>query len=635
MKNPCLIDVIPVSRNVGAEILSYFAAEPIDEGTIVHVSLRKRTIPALVVGNRPVRDVKSEIRSADFEIKKITSIGGRAVVRKELIEAARRTGRFFVGTTGSILNHCIPQAILESSGDLPETIQESASEKAKLPKTLLQTDDDDRVAHYKRLIRESFARKESIFFCVPTTRDASRIREEISRGIEEYTFTLHGSLPRKEIVRLWKKALAEPHPILIVATGLFISLPRHDLRCIVLEQEHSSAYRSFSRPYFDLRMLAEQYADAIGARIIFGDSLVRIETLWRADEEHFAELAPVKFRSFNKTEQSIIDMRPYSKEGGKEFSVFSEELMRALTRANEDNYKIILFATRRGLAPSTVCGDCGNLVRCTTCKAPIVLHRSSAGGGGNFFLCHSCGERRDAAEKCAHCDSWKLVPLGIGTERVEEELARLFPTLPRTTIDSSTAPSQAKLNQMVETFLSSPKGVLVGTESLLYANLKQVETVAIVSLDSLFSIPDFRIHEKIVHLILSLRSLAQHNFILQTRNPSEEVLKDAYTGHLADFYRRETSIRERFKYPPFSVLIKVTLQGDKDAIAEQMERLRHDLEPIPFTVFPAFIRTTSGKHALHGLMKIPRKEWVDERIFKILRSLPPDTIVQVNPESLF
>ena len=168
---------------------------------------------------------------------------------------------------------------------------------------------------------------------------------------------------------------------------------------------------------------------------------------------------------------------------------------------------------------------------------------------------------------------------------------------------------------------------------LLYPN-KKVHNAAIISLDSLFSIPDFRIQEKIIHTLLTLRSLTTKEFIVQTRRAEEKVFEYALKGNLSDFYRDTIAERNIFNYPPFVNLIKITLEGPKEAIIAEMNSIQKSLEPHVVDIFPAFTHTVRGDYVLHGLMRIPRGNWPSESLSNKLRSLPPSVSVNIDPESL-
>jgi len=635
MNDIYIIEAIPIARGVENETLTYYSQTKPETGAIIKIPLRRKSVSGLVVRVESTKNLKLEIRSAKFQLKRIEAVSSCRLIQEAAVNAARETAQHFAGSPGTVLNSVIPRAILESTPELQIPKKKNIDRSMTVtPKAVLQENDDDRFVHYRSLIRESFAKNESLFFCVPTAREVNKARNYLSRGIEKYTIAFHGYLSKKEIVSLWKKSLSSEHPILIIGTGIFLTIPRHDLKTIIIEQEHSSAYRTFSRPFFDYRIFAEKYAENIEAKIIFGDSLLRIETLWRSEEEHFTEISPLKFRSLNKVNQYIVDMRKSISKESRTFKIFSEELTEILSKTESEHRHTILFSTRRGLSPTTVCGDCGSIVKCKSCHASVILHRGNLESGGNFFLCHSCGERRSAAEKCVVCGNWKLIPLGIGSELIEDEIKKIFPKLSVSRIDSDTATTQKKAEQIVTKFQNSPSGVLIGTEAMFFTGIKPVDNVCIVSLDALFSIPDFRIHEKIIHFIMSLRDLSLNTFILQTRNPDEAVLRDAYAGHLADFYHREIKMRRHLSYPPFSVLIKITAEGDKDDISKIMETIRTDISPYDLSVFPAFIKTSRNKHALHGIIKVPYGKWVDEKLLRVIKKLPASILICVNPESV-
>jgi len=286
---------------------------------------------------------------------------------------------------------------------------------------------------------------------------------------------------------------------------------------------------------------------------------------------------------------------------------------------------------RRGLFPSTVCGDCGTLVKCNACGAPTVLHKAST---ENFFLCHRCGEHRSAMEKCVNCQSWRLSTFGIGIEGVEEELKTKFPNLKIFKVDSDSASTHKKAMDTMAKFYTSPGSVLLGTEMALLYLKEIIANTAVVSIDSFFSIPDFRVNEKVMNILLKIRSSTSRNFLVQTRDIEQEILKYATQGNLADFYRDEIKEREMLFYPPFSTPIKITLQGDKRAVLAGMEQLQKDMQPYEVDIFPAFIPIQRGKFSMHGLIKIKTNEWVDEILLNKLRSLSPQYTVNIDPESL-
>jgi len=457
----------------------------------------------------------------------------------------------------------------------------------------------------------------------------------LPKGIEGHSYALYGSMPKKKLVEAWQKASSDEHPILIIATAPFFALRRSDLGTIVIENESARSYKLPVRPYFDVRTFAEFFAKESGVKLIVGDTFLRTETIYRSKLGEFAELAPFKFRSLSPARSSIVDMSLYKKSAGGKFETVSKELGGLIRESHELNQNLFIFAARRGFAAETVCGDCGTIVSCNRCHSPITLHHARAGlGSKNFFFCHNCGEKRSAEERCAKCQSWKLQPLGIGIELVETEIHKKFPAVKIFRVDKDTTSTAKRVAKEVAAFYASPGSILLGTEKAFLHLDKKIQNTAVASLDSLFSLPDFRIHEKILHLLLKIRSLTESMLLVQTRVPNEGVLDYALKGNLMEFYREEIAARESFRYPPFTTLIKVSLTGIRTAVSREMRKLPELFKPFETEIFPAFIEESRGAFTMHALLRLPRNTWVDRPLLSKLLSLPPQFRVAVEPESL-
>lgn len=633
-----MLGVIPISKGINKENLSYFTASDISIGSIVKVPLRKKTIPAIVVSAEAIEDVKSEIKNASYETRKVEKIKSTALLTPEFMQAVSRSALYFASTSGSVLNSIVPKAILEGAEKIKTQIRTPKNSRAH-EKLVIQSNDEERYATYKSLIREEFAKGYSVFFCLPTIQDIKKAHEKLSKGIEQYTFVLHTLLCQKEQIDIWNKASNEEHPSLIISTGTFLGIPRNDIGTIIVDKENTRAYKNQSRPFVDMRIFAEALAQKISAKVVLGDLLLRTETVWRNNEGEISEVAPLKFRSLTTCSQNLINMRkilPENIEKGKEgkepkFRLFSDELLELILDNQLNDENLFIFVARRGLFPSTVCADCGSLVKCNDCGAPTVLHKATS---ENFFLCHRCGERRSALEKCQTCQSWRLGAFGIGIEAVEDELRKEFPNLKIFKIDSDSASTHKKALDIMTKFYAAPGSILLGTEMALLYLKDAIANTAVVSIDSFFSIPDFRVNEKVMNILLKIRALTSRRFLVQTRDIEQKILKYAASGNLADFYRDEIRERETLFYPPFSIPIKITLQGDKKVVLAGMQQLQKDLMPYELDVFPAFIPINKGNFSMHALLKVKRGEWVDDVLLSKLNSLSPKYTINVDPESL-
>lgn len=637
-----ILTVIPIKRGISKDTLTYFTKTDAPIGSIVSISIRRKKSYGLVLESREAREIKSELKSLAYNIRKVENIKTHTFLSDSFIKSAEKIAEYNASSVGSVLSVMIPKTILEASENLPYT-RKTISQGIFHEILLVQSDNEERYATYRSLIREEFAKNRSVFFCLPTTEDLLNAGGVLEKGIENYTYILHSELSKKEILNLWKKIISEEHPVLIIATGFFLSIPRDDIGTIILEKESSRGFKMQSRPFLDIRTIAKIIAKQKNIRLVFGDTMLQIETLWESKNQNkntsYSDLVPLKFRSLITANCEIIDMRAPQDMKKKEFAIFSTELKNLLRKSKENNENVFLFCGRKGLYPITVCSDCGTVVTCKNCDSPVVLYgkltpNKSKASHGNLFVCHSCGERRLANELCKHCGGWRLNPLGIGTERVAEEIYSIYPKSNVVIMDKDHLSTHKQAVKARNLFYTTPGSIMVGTEmALTYLNQK-IENTSVVSIDSFFSIPDFRIHEKIFNIILSMRALSSKEMLIQTRQENAKIFDYASRGNLIDFYRDEIEERKLVDYPPFTKFVKITLEGERSVVKKEMLQIVETMKPFELKVFDSFNPGSKSRHSINGLICLKRDDWVNHELLKKLRSLPPYCLVKVDPDTL-
>lgn len=624
-----VVSVIPLSRGVHKDTLTYFSGQALAPGAIVSVPIRNKLIPALVIESTPAEAVKSTLRSADFPVKRVKNVLCPALVRPAFILAAMKMARYAAAPLGVLLPALLPQALVTSCKDVTAGIAGEDSPSPLRPDLkVLQNNDQERISSYKSLIREEFAKNQSVILCAPTHIDAINLTAALGRGIEEYTFTLHGKLTKKTLLQTWNDALALRRPILLIATPQFIGLPRHDIKTFIVDKESAGAYKSLSRPHLDYRRWCEYLSSAVNGRILYGDISLRIETRYRLERGELQPAESVKQRLISPAASTIIRAA-----SGEVITAETEALLRQAAARSEH---IFLLAGRRGLAPLVVCNDCGSPVLCERCQSPVSLHLSGPGAGADkaHFLCHRCGAERSAREQCQVCTSWKLQELGTGVEKVAEATAELLPEATVFLIDSDSVSSSKKARELISRFWATPGAILVGTEMALYYLHEPVDTSLVIAADSLLSLPDFRIHERLFTLLTRLRTLSTKRFVIQTRYPDEPVFTQAAAGNVVEFYRQELEDRRSFGYPPFTTLIKITLMGDRMTVRPAMKQLAEQLAPHQPALYPSFQSIHQGRYRLNILLKIDPDKWPNEELLSTLKSLPPSFIVNIDPHDI-
>lgn len=650
-----ITDCLPFSKGLNKEKLSYFGSECFEAGSLIKVDLRGKKVSALVLESKNVSESKTEIKTADFKLKKISSTGTKSnskpFLQKEFMEALFETSRYFAAYPANIIPHLIPNIVLENPQMLSSVfVSESKIKLADEQNSrngvwILQSPNEERFIHYRSLIREEFAKKKSVFLCLPQNEDVRLTKEKLEKGIESFVCAFHNNLTKNEVKSEWKKICNSTHPLLVISTAKWLFLPRSDFGTLVIDQENKNGWKTLSRPFFDLRFFAEKLAEKKKIRLLIGDTLLRTETLFRYKNGEIAEFENVKWRLSQEIKTFVVDLKSSAKKmmplgkNEKDFKVLSPEIIELIKETQTKNSHAFIFAARKGLAPNVICRDCGEQVKCLNCDSPVVLYKTKIKTRereeiGGAFRCHQCDETRDAAEVCRYCGSWRLITLGIGIDRVAEEIKKEVPDVKIFQIHKDIAETETKARSIATNFYENRGSVLLGTEMAFSYLYKKIANSAIASFDSLFLIPDFRIREKIFGLILQIRDITKEKLLIQTRNCEDLIIKSAVSGNLAEFYKKEMEDRSSLNYPPFGIFIKITVRGTRLFTTKEAENLKKILQEYSPTIFSSVHEKRSEQSAINAVIKIPKEKWPDVNFLKIIKLLPPHFEIKVDPDSL-
>lgn len=643
--------VIPISKGIKKEELSYFTAKNIDIGSIVSVPLRSKNIEGIIMSIESVSNLKGDLKDADFQMKKIEKVVGPPPYRKSFFETCEKIKNYYATSTGAIVNSMLPKFLIENYDSIlhQNTIDKKIL-NIKSEKLIFQALFEDRLSWYRTLIREAFAKKESIFICVPTEYDIHKFYDAFAKGIEQYVYKFHSNINKKNLIRDFNAVVTEVHPILIIGTGTFLSIPRYDIKTIIIEHESGEAYKQIYRPYVDIRNFAEILAETEQIKIIFGDTLLRPETLHRHDEGEIREIASPLFRLPQVERQIIVDMtKEKTNDKIQSFQTLSNTTREMISYALKNNETVFLFTVRKGLAGFTVCHDCGHTLLCKKCNTPVVLYGSKQKTAtkeerSRIFMCNKCGTKEDTSTKCPKCESWNLTPLGIGTDRVTEEAREIFPNANIIQVDKDTIKTDKEMKDACDAFYNKKGSIIIGTEMAFFCLKDKITHSAIVSIDGLMSIPSFNINQKILHLIEKLHSITTRNLIIQTRVPENLVLKHILTGNVLPLYRHDLEERKDFGYPPFKRLVKITFKGSSRGSQDAKEYLERKFDKYDPQIFSAFIDKVNNQYIINTVLKVDPKIWPfppknevgneTQDLYQKLISLPPSFSVNIDPEDL-
>jgi primosomal protein N' (replication factor Y) len=618
-----LLKVVPITKGVSKE-LSYFTIKDVNKGALVTIPLRKKSVTALVVKSEEVKDQKTKIRQSPYSLKGIRSVKTANFFTKEFVTACQKIAEYFLADTGSVIKELCPQAILEKTPTTKTSIPPPENTEHDI--SLFQALKRERIKYYKNLIRAEFAKDRSIFLCVPSAQKVKEYEQELKKGVEQYIFSFNSKLSKKEMERRWIASLEEKHPVLIIATGLFLSLPRTDIKTVIIDDEGSPLYKPQNRPFVDIRKAAEILSKETNSSLILADEIVRLESYLRKEKNEISSVAHVSPKILSRAEESLINIGPLK-------TTISNELKEMIESSYKNNEHTLIFINRRGYELSTVCNDCGKILGCIKCSTPLVLHKDYK----RKFVCHKCLSEYDVIERCPYCKSWKLVTLGSGIQKVNEEIQKLFPEFKIFRLDKDSIKSRKEGEELLDRYQNTAGAILISTELLFSFFSGSFDRIGVVSVDGLFNLPDFGINERIFRMLMRLKMRARKNFLVQTRMPDNQIFLNLFKGNIGGFYNAELSAREQFGYPPFKTLIKIICEDkNKQRAKSEITKLKQRLKTYNPIVFAAFTPKIKNYYRFYLLIKVEPKTWPEEQkeLHSILSSLPRNWKIELNPESL-
>ncbi len=425
---------------------------------------------------------------------------------------------------------------------------------------------------------------------------------------------IHSRLTDKQKAEAWER-VRTGQARLVLGSRSAVFAPFAALGLIVMDEEHEWTYKQESAPYYETHRVVEKMSELHGARLILGSATPRLESYFKSqrgdytlvtlsERIHQAEFPPI----------TVVDLREEFKK--KNFSIFSLRLQKKITERLERHEQIILFVNQRGIARAVVCRDCGYTEECPHCAISLKYHRPL---GEPQMVCHYCGFVKAPPRVCPACQSPYIKYIGVGTERVEEEVRRLYPAARVIRADKDTTAGKEGFEPIYQAFLRREYDILIGTQMVAKGlDFEGVSLVGLILADIGLSVPDFRSHERLFQLITQVagrcgRSAANTGeVILQTYQPDHfAITQAACYGYLA-FAEQELKYRQKAGYPPYSRLIKFTVVGvDPEKLRKHIEAEEETLQDLfkvndlPFRVSaaPALIPKMANRYYYHVLVQ--------------------------------
>ncbi|MEA4916664.1 replication restart helicase PriA [Proteiniphilum sp.] len=415
---------------------------------------------------------------------------------------------------------------------------------------------------YTHLIHQLLNEGKQTLYLLPeialTTQLTQRLRALFGNKIGIY----HSGIDDQERVEIWQKMLSDtPYEIILgVRSSLFLPFSR--LGLVIVDEEHETSYKQQEpSPRYHARDTAIMLAHISGAKTLLGSATPSIESYYNARSGKYG-LVTLNER-FGKIELPLIRLQNTKdlRLRKKMKSLLTPLLLEEINTALENGEQAILFRNRRGFAPMIECSACAWTPKCDHCDVTLTYHKKA-----HSLVCHYCNSSYPLPSECPSCHEGELKTLGNGTERLEEEVAQLFPDAVVARMDSDTTRGKDSFERIINDFQENRIQILVGTQMISKGlDFGNVRVVGIIAADSMLNYPDFRSHERGFQLITQAADRAgrrdkQGTVIIQTADPEQPIYRFITCNDYEGFYLSQIAERKLFKYPPFTRLISIILK---------------------------------------------------------------------------
>lgn len=512
-------------------------------------------------------------------------------------------------------------------------------QKTKKPGSLLHgITGSGKTEVYLQLAQKMVKDGKQIIIMVPEIALTPQLIDYFTGSFGEKLAILHSRLSEGEREREWWRIQTGAARV-VIGSRSAIFAPTKDLGLIVIDEEHEWSYKQDKSPYYHARDVAFKIADLTGAKVLLGSATPDVETMYRAKKGELEHLTLGERITEGSAlpEVHIADMREELHK--KNFSIFSEKLSEKLEQTFAAKEQAILFLNRRGHSSCIICRDCGEVCQCEQCDVSLTYHRFK--NGYERLVCHHCGLTAPMPTECGHCKGYAIKFVGLGTQQVETELQKRFPTMRILRADKDTTGKKDSFKKMYQALKNHEVDVLIGTQMVSKGlDLPNVTLVGVVLADVGLHIPDFRSSERGFQLLTQVAGRAGRaekpgNVIIQTYNPDHESIQCAARHDYKTFYDFEIASRNQLKNPPFNRTIKLTFKdADHKKCSTEARRLEELLKPMSkhhnVHAAPALIARKHNKFRWHVYLQGPNPH---ELLKKALQEnpLPIGWAIDVDP----
>ena len=438
---------------------------------------------------------------------------------------------------------------------------------------------------YINLIKESLKQGFGSIFLVPeislTVQMIQRLEEEFHNEVA----ILHSKLTDKEKREEWTFIRNGEKKIVIGARSAIFA-PVQNLKYIIVDEEHENTYKQDNNPRYHVKNVAikraflqndnleeDETVKSKKIKVILGSATPSFETYYQAQQGDIELVELTKrYKNAKLPKFEIVDLNETAEN-------FSEKLLDKISQTLQKNEQVILILNRKAFSNLLKCKDCGNIPTCPNCSISLNYYKYD-----NQLKCHYCGYETQFNSTCDECGSHKMRQIGAGTEKIEEELAGLFPSARIVRVDSESIKTKQNYEKVYNDFKNHKYDIMLGTQIIAKGlDFSNVTLVGIINADIILNFPDFRASEKTFQLLTQASGRAGRGekdgeVIIQTFNGENNVIKKTIESDYEGYYKNEMIMRKMLNYPPFGrIVILVISTTEESLVKEKAQMLREEI----------------------------------------------------------
>lgn len=414
---------------------------------------------------------------------------------------------------------------------------------------------------YLQLIKKVLDKNKTAIVLVPEISLTPQMLDRfISRFGKEEIAVLHSKLSIGERHDEWEKIKSGKIKIVIGARSAIFA-PLENLGIIIIDEEHDSSYKSESTPKYNAKEIASLLGKTNNCPVLFGSATPDLNTFYKAENGKIELLKLTKRANKSSLPKvKVIDLKLELANGNR--SMLSTDLYEAIQENLKDKLQTILFLNRRGYSTFIMCRECGYTVKCPNCNISLTYHKT-----GNILKCHYCGHEEKVVKICPECGSDKIRYFGTGTQKLEQEINKLFPEAKTIRMDVDTVTKKNSHEVILNKFKDENIDILIGTQMVVKGHhFPNVTLVGVITADTSLNIDDYRANERTFQILTQVAGRAgreekEGKVIIQSYTPDNFSIVASKKQDYMAFYETEIALRKQLKYPPFCDIILINFNS--------------------------------------------------------------------------